>query len=598
MASNRRFTVEEALDTIFGDSDSEMEEEASGSESESASDTEINMESASEGEMENSIDDFDTDMSADEENLQRARGARHGIAREREIEWEFYEDIDPFESTWLQNFEKRPGILVDASNYVPVDFFYLFFPNEAFELISRETNRYAQQYLDTPADFEPCSRFRAWKDTSPNEIKAFFALQIAMGLCQKPAHADYWSGFWLTALPFSSVMSRNRFELLQAFLHFNNIENQIARGEEGYNPLFKIQPLLDIVNPTYEKWYQPARDLSLDESMVKFKGRLFFRQYLPAKPTRWGIKQFVLAEAKTGYCLRSIVYTGKASFPRYKGVSLSEQVVLSLVQGYEDKGHIVYMDNYYSAPSLFKKLEQENIGACGTVKVNRKQMPKELLPSRLSLKKGELPVFMRSDNLVACAWQDTKRVTFLSTVENNLTVDKAVRSKNGEGGYREVEKPVIADRYNSNMGGVDTLDQMLGTYQFPHKCVKWYHTLFHRAREIALVNGFILYKKANSTKRVNPKKFREQVITGLLRDWNPPQPQNGRPSDTPDPLRLTGRHFLGKNENPKQKLDCRVCSDRKNKKRVQTSFYCKQCDIALCIVPCFERYHTLRQYNL
>lgn len=52
---------------------------------------------------------------------------------------------------------------------------------------------------------------------------------------------------------------------------------------------------------------------------------------------------------------------------------------------------------------------------------------------------------MRSDNLVACAWQDTKRVTFLSTVENNLTVDKAVRSKNGEGGYREVEKPVIAD---------------------------------------------------------------------------------------------------------------------------------------------------------
>ena len=186
----------------------------------------------------------------------------------------------------------------------------------------------------------------------------------------------------------------------------------------------------------------------------------------------------------------------------------------------------------------------------------------------------------------------------MSTVENNLTVDKAVRSKNGEGGYREVEKPVIADRYNSNMGGVDTLDQMLGTYQFPHKCVKWYHTLFHRAREIALVNGSILYKKANSTKRVNPKKFREQVITGLLRDWNPPQPQNGRPSDTPDPLRLTGRHFLGKNENPKQKLDCRVCSDRKNKKRVQTSFYCKQCDIALCIVPCFERYHTLRQYNL
>ena len=63
------------------------------------------------------------------------------------------------------------------------------------------------------------------------------------------------------------------------------------------------------------------------------------------------------------------------------------------------------------------------------------------------------------------------------------------------------------------MGGVDTLDQMLGTYQFPHKCVKCL-TLFHRAREIALVNGFILYKKANSTKRVNPKLTRLSLKMG------------------------------------------------------------------------------------
>ena len=39
-----------------------MEEEASGSDSQSDSDNEINMESASEGEMENGIDDFNTDI--------------------------------------------------------------------------------------------------------------------------------------------------------------------------------------------------------------------------------------------------------------------------------------------------------------------------------------------------------------------------------------------------------------------------------------------------------------------------------------------------------------------------------------------------------
>ena len=123
MACNRRFTVQETLNAIFGEIDSKMEEETSGSDSQSDSDYEMNMELASEGEMENCIDDFDTDMSADEKNLLRARGARRGITREREITCEVYEDIDQFESTWLQDFDKRPGILVDTTNYVPVNFF-------------------------------------------------------------------------------------------------------------------------------------------------------------------------------------------------------------------------------------------------------------------------------------------------------------------------------------------------------------------------------------------------------------------------------------------------------------------------------------------
>ena len=59
---------------------------------------------------------------------------------------------------------------------------------------------------------------------------------------------------------------------------------------------------------------------------------------------------------------------------------------------------------------------------------------------------------MQSENLVACAWQDIKRVHFLSNVDTNLAIDKAVTSRSGEGGYRTVEKPVIAEHYNSKIG--------------------------------------------------------------------------------------------------------------------------------------------------
>ena len=54
-----------------------------------------------------------------------------------QIEWEVYEDIDPYESVWLQDYNERQGILVDTTNFTLVDFFYLFVPEAAFELQAR-----------------------------------------------------------------------------------------------------------------------------------------------------------------------------------------------------------------------------------------------------------------------------------------------------------------------------------------------------------------------------------------------------------------------------------------------------------------------------
>ena len=61
-----------------------------------------------------------------------------------------------------------------------------------------------------------------------------------MGLCNKPAISDYWSTYWLTGVGFEKIMTRNRFELLQTFLHFNDTANQVPKGQEGYNPYLKF----------------------------------------------------------------------------------------------------------------------------------------------------------------------------------------------------------------------------------------------------------------------------------------------------------------------------------------------------------------------
>jgi hypothetical protein len=164
-----------------------------------------------------------------------------------------------------------------------------------------------------------------------------------------------------------------------------------------------------------------------------------------------------------------------------------------LLNGYEDKGHIVYTDNYYTSPNLFNELQKRNIGTCGTVKSGRYNMPRDLGPRVLHLQKGDDPVFQRCNNLVACAWHDTKRVHLLSTVNHNDTIEKVIRARGEPGGRRTVKKPVIEHEYNTYMSGVDLMDQRLGTYDWSHKSSKWYMTLYHRLLEMALVNGYIIH---------------------------------------------------------------------------------------------------------
>ena len=44
--------------------------------------------------------------------------------------------------------------------------------------------------------------------------------------------------------------------------------------------------------------------LTIDEAMIKFKGRLGLKQFIKNKPTKWGIIVFVLSGATTGYVKR------------------------------------------------------------------------------------------------------------------------------------------------------------------------------------------------------------------------------------------------------------------------------------------------------
>ena len=105
-------------------------------------------------------------------------------------------------------------------------------------------------------------------------------------------------------------MSSRRFELLMTYLHFNDSEQQPSCDSPNHDKLYKIRPILDRVVESYQSVYVPSKNISIDESIIGFKGRLSWIQYIPKKPTKWGIKAWVLADSKFGYIWNLRLYTG------------------------------------------------------------------------------------------------------------------------------------------------------------------------------------------------------------------------------------------------------------------------------------------------
>ena len=94
------------------------------------------------------------------------------------------------------------------------------------------------------------------------------------------------------------------------YLHLNDSQKQPSRLSPEYDPLYKIRPFYDELIENFQKYYVPGQDISIDESIIGFKGRLSWIQYMPKKPTKWGIKSWVLAESDTGYAWNMSLYTG------------------------------------------------------------------------------------------------------------------------------------------------------------------------------------------------------------------------------------------------------------------------------------------------
>lgn len=475
----------------------------------------------------------------------------------------------------LKNF---PFVVANAGisphlyeNYIdknPIDFYELFINEDIISMMVSETNRYA--YQCKAKESAPKARIHRWQDTDIPEMKKFIGILLWMGLCQYPSIESYWSTCVLYHNKVKNVMSRNRFQLILKMWHFHN--NDVITNER----LQKISPLMTKLKEAFQSVIIPKESVCIDESIVPFRGRLSFKQYIKNKRHKFGIKLYKLCLEK-GYTYNFAVYSGQ---DKVEGQSSSANVVFNLSNNLLNEGRTIYTDNYYTSVDLAQKLLEKKTHLVGTLRSNRKRNPKRVIEKKL--KKGETVAAEHNSGIVVQKWKDKREVLTLST-KHTSEMGKI------KCGNKESTKPNAIIDYNKHKAYIDLSDQMKAYNNCLRRGVKWYRKLaVEFITGTALVNAHFLYQEVTQCK-MNITKFREGITMKLLDLENPSQenPNEGIQHVLID----AGRTNRGR---------CVVCYDRLQKefgrkhaqyKAPKSKLKCEQCDKHYCM-PCFFVTHN------
>ena len=312
-----------------------------------------------------------------------------------------------------------------------------------------------------------------------DELTAFLGLAIIRGVTK--GKNEPLSSFWDTvygASVFRETMARNKFTEILKFLRFDDKDTRESRrASDKFAP---IRSLWNTVMDNCQKCFFPNGSVTIDEQLFSCKSRCSFTQYMPQKPGKFGLKFWLVCDAKTSYVLRAEPYTGS---DEQRQMPLGEHVVMNLMEPYFQTGLNVTCDNFFTSLRVARNLLQHKITIVGTVRPNRREIPEEMQMRREQLHTSKF-AFSVPDNIMLTSYKakQKKTVFVLSSLHDCAKVDTSTEKK----------KPEVILYYNSEKGGVDTADQMLRCYSSKAASRRWPLAAFFNLLDIVCLNSFII----------------------------------------------------------------------------------------------------------
>ncbi|KAL0879666.1 hypothetical protein ABMA27_003381 [Loxostege sticticalis] len=492
----------------------------------------------------------------------------------------------------IPKFDKRLTLKMRVTHKTPpIEFFDHFFPHDLVDLMVEQTNIYAAQ-----------KQTLHWNPTFVAEMRACLGILIMMGLHPLPDVNLYWSTDSFYRNPdIAHTFTQKRFKKLTENIHLNDNSKEPERDTPSHDKLYKIRPMITKLNEVFQTNCAQSSTPSVDESMVKFKGRSTLKQYMPKKPIKRGYKVWARCDAKSGYFYVFDIYIGKADKNASSEEGLGYNVIMKLCQGVP-RNTLVAFDNFFTGiPLMNDLLIKKGIYAVGTVRLNRKGLPEELLPKN-KLKKeklGKLEFTYKSKAPVsAIQWLDTQLVNVLTTAHNPKSVC-TVERKQKDGSKKAITIPTAIAEYTVNMGGVDHFDHFRASYPIGRKSRRNWLRLFYFMFDSAVINAYIAYIQIHKQKDHTHRDFRLRLARSLIDGFTCKKRttnitfRNKKGGNFGVPAEIRRSSVPHYPEDQGKFTRCRFCSTKNTQKR--SRIICDVCKVALCPTPCFKSFHIAQE---
>ena len=395
------------------------------------------------------------------------------------------------------------------------------------------------------------------------KLKAFLGLCIIRGVLKgknEPIRS-FWSEDYGRSI-FKNTMSRNAFQSILRYLRFDDKD---SRRERRKNDKFTaIRSLWESVMSNCQKCFSPYSGLTVDEQLFACRSRCPFTQYLPNKPGKFGVKFWLICCSQTNYILSSFPYVGKEDRPE---IGLADHVVTRLVRPYFGMGLNVTMDNFFTSLRLARSLLEQKTTLVGTLRSNKREIPKEILMNKQDTLYSSKFVFTEQENITLVSYKAKKNKTvfLLSSAHSSKQVSMS-----------EKKKPEIVLDYNNDKGAVDTADEMLKAYSTKAATRRWPLAVFFNLIDIVCLDAFIICREADIVKNSRRQfliSLGESLSGSMKNDTKAPTSSHDRKRKSSPPVQPSSK-----------RMKCKLCKSNKcrSKCKICQDFVCGPCSSAVC----------------